>query len=253
VLVTAAVSLAACGGAKPPTAPEAAATGAAPPTSLTLVRTPLGTGVQWGTTFIFDITGSVPANARFVWRFGDNSFAEGPGPASHIYGTSGSYTASVEVSSGGGTLTGSTPVTVRSLLGSWLGTVTGHTNVPRGRPPITSFTLTVFKTPNPSDRITPFGSTVSIDGLWTDNAGCRIGTGAGSAAGFLAQTLDTTALFGFDPSAVGVSIGIEQFACNGAAGFEDFPLLGTADASFDVVTGTCNLGGSGCRFRMARQ
>ena len=242
--------LTACGsGATPPTAPESM--GATTP--LTLVRTPLGTGVQWGTTFIFNITGSAPLNARFVWRFGDNSFAEGLGPVSHVYGTSGSLTASVEVSSGNTVITASTPVTVRSLLGTWLGTVTGHTNVPRGRPRITSFTLTVFRTPNPSDRITPLGSTVSIDGLWTDNAGCRVGTGASRAAGYLTQTLDTTSLFGFDPSAVGVGIGIEQFACNGAGGLEDFPLLGTADATFDAVTGTCNLGGPDCRFRMVRQ
>jgi len=241
----------ACGEQTPPTAPE---NPGPPPVPLTLVRTPSGTGVQWGTRFIFDVAGTLPATPTFTWRFGDNAFAEGPGPASHVYSAAGDYMATLEVRSAGLiAATVSTPVSVRSLLGTWHGTVTGHTDVPRGRPAITSFTLTVFTPPNPADRITPFGSTVAIDGLWTDNTGCRVGRGAGGFPGFLVQTLDTTQILGFDPSAVVVSLGIEQFECNGVDGFRDFPMLGTADAAFNVVNGTCSLGGPECRFEMRRQ
>lgn len=246
-----ALATAGCSRQAPPTAPGDPAP---PRVPVVVVRTPPGTGVQWSTRFIFDVTGTLPANPAFTWRFGDGAVTEEPAPVSHVYNAPGEFLSVLEVRSGGALTDAFTaPVWVKSLMGTWHGTVTGHTDVPRGRPAITSFTLTVFTPPNPEDLITPFGSTVAVDGLWTDNTGCRVGRGAGGFPGFLVQTLQTNQLPGFDPSQVVVSLGIEQFECNGIDGFTDFPMTGVADFAFNVVTGTCSLGGPDCRFEMVRQ
>jgi PKD domain len=213
---------------------------------------PKGTGVQYGTTYVFTATAPLPAGAAQVWRFGDGGSANGSGPVTHVYTQAGSFTATLEVSAGGETITEILPITIKSLLGNWIGTVTGHSEVAFGHGPITSFTLTVFTTPNPSDRISSFGSTVAVNGLWIDNAGCRVGTGVPGFPGLLIQELDTSTLFGFDPSVVGVFFDIEQFECNGTGGFLDLGFYGVADATFDAVTGTCPSGGPACRFEMRR-
>ena len=165
VLVGLTSTLVGCGGdAGSPTAP----------TGLSLSVTPQTTGVQYGTEFIMEAVGSFQSTTTFRWDFGDGTSALGE-RVTLVYEQSGTFSVSLEVSSG---QNARRDVVVRSLLGRWGGVITGHTAVPSNRPiPITSFELTVFTVPNPSALVTPFGSTVSIDGLWADDAGCRVGRG----------------------------------------------------------------------------
>ena len=214
--------------------------------------TPQGTGVQHGTEFMMEAVGVFPSNTVFRWDFGDGNSASGEPLVTHVYGRRGTFSVSLEVSSGEESASRSQDVRIRSLLGTWDGVVTGHTNVPSHRPiPITSFELTIFTVPGPLNPLDPLRSTyVSLDGRWKDDAGCRVGRGF-SGGGYLNQNLRFNPIV-VGPTVVGVSFGIESFECNGVGGFLDFWFYGTADDDFNGVEGTCD-GGPNCRFRMQRR
>lgn len=118
-----------------------------------------------------------------------------------------------------------------SLVGTWIGTVTGHSGYPPQRPiPITWFELCVDQSP-PESELTRLAAS------WSDNAGCRGGTGY------------PYAIFGLVRDPRSISVGVEGLACNDG----DFYLNETANEEIRVVTGTCPLGGPTCQFRMVRQ
>jgi len=132
---------------------------------------PAGVGVVHNTDFAFEAVGTFPAATSFAWQFGDGSSATTSTPtATHVYSQVGNFGVVVEARAGSSSGTATNPVTVRSLIGRWHGTVTGHTVVPRQRPiPITSFDLTINNAPRPA---TPTGI-VELSASWADDAGCR--------------------------------------------------------------------------------
>lgn len=244
--------LATCGGRGDNviTAPSST-TVAIPLQSLRVV--PQGARLQQGTEFIMEPVGSFSSNTTFQWSFGDGSSASGQRVA-HVYDQLGIFSVSLEVSSGEDSASLNQDVRVRSLVGTWDGEVTGHTAFPSTHPvPITSFVLTVFTVSNPLTRSPPVGSTASVDGFWTDDAGCQVGRGVPGSSGTLIQTLDVSTRPGFDPAVVGVVFGIQRFQGNGESGFADLELIGTADGDFNNVVGTCPAGGQNCRFSMRRR
>ncbi len=216
--------------------------------------TPQGTGIQYGTAFIMEAVGSFPSNTTFRWAFGDGSSVSGQRRVVHVYDQLGTFSVSLEVSSGEDSASLNRDVRVRSLVGTWDRVVTGHTAVPSTHPvPMTSFVLTVFTVSNPSAGVARLGSTASIDGSWADDAGCQGGRGVPGFAGALTQILDLSTRPGFDPAVVDVVMGIQHLQCNGESGFAGFELDGTADHEFNNVVGACLGGGQNCRFRMRRR
>lgn len=230
------VLLVGCGGTKPssPAPTPTAPTVVTPQVSIQTVQaTPDGTGVQHNTDFQFVATGSFPTGTQFTWQFGDGTSAITTVPtANRIYSQTGSFGVTVEARAGSSSAAGTRQVSVRSLVGRWTGTITGHTGFPRNRPiPITSFELTVNS--QTLDR-----TTLKLSGSWADSAGCRE-----TRAGFINQLLNPR------PTA-GVSVGVESLLCNDG----DFYLTGIADSRFDRIDGTCTAqGGPNCAFRMNRQ
>lgn len=147
-----------------PTAPTAAPT-PVPTVSLQSLRTtPSGVGVLHNTAFLFEAVGTFPAGSQSVWQFGDGSSETTTTPsASHIYSQTGSFGVTVEARLGASSSAATSQITVRSLVGRWLGAVTGFTRFPPQRPiPITSFDLTVNDAPRPSQ---PNGYSLSQRGL----------------------------------------------------------------------------------------
>ncbi len=213
--------------------------------------TPQGMGVQYATEFIMEAVGSFPADTTFRWAFGDGSSASGQRRVVHVYDQLGTFSVSLEVSSGEDSASLTRVVRVGTLVGTWDGVVTGHTAVPSTHPvPMTSFVLTVFAVSDPTGGA-PVASTVSIDGSWTDDAGCLAVRDA-PRGGVLTQTLDVSTRPGFDPTVVDVVVGIQHFECNGER-FAGLELDGTADHDFNNVVGACAGGGQHCRFRMQRR
>jgi len=190
-------------------------------------------GVVHNTDFAFEAIGTFPAATGFAWQFGDGSTATTTTPTTtHVYSQAVGFGVVLEARAGSSSGAATSQVTVRSLVGRWRGTVTGHTVVPRQRPiPITSFDLTINNAPRPA---TPTGS-VALDAAWADDAGCR---------------RDRAILQSFTPRPTAeVSISIESLPCSDG----DFSMRGTADARFDRIEGTCQNGGPNCRFQMTRQ
>jgi len=144
---------------------------------------------------------------------------------------SGSYTVQATVKNGAGQASASDTVRVASLAGTWIATITGHTNYPSQRPiPITSVELRLDQSPTASDP-------TKLGGIWRDDAGCRAGNGYQSS------------IFGSVRTPRTLSIGVDSLFCNDG----DLYLNGTADEEMRVITGTCALGGPDCRFVMTRQ
>jgi len=81
------------------------------------------TGLQSSTSIAFTATG-VSSDASLMWDFGDGSTSTERNPT-HIYRTSGTFTAKCTVSGSSATTT----VTVKSLTGTWRGNVPGTTPV----------------------------------------------------------------------------------------------------------------------------
>ena len=113
--------------------------------------------------------------------------------------------------------------TVTNLLqtGSYAGTVANNTRTAPGRPPISSFQLTL-------NQALPIMGTSTLSGLWVDNAGCRHTRILGAVTG--SMTIDVEAR----PCADG-----------------DFVLIVTS-INGGAVQGRCNAGPS-CTFQMVRQ
>lgn len=213
------------------TTPPAAAT----PLSLQGVSAvPDGTGVQYNTDFQFTADGTFPSGTQFVWNFGDGSSTTTSSPSvSRVYGQAGVFTVSVEARGGAGSATATRPVSVRSMLGRWFGTVTGFTHFPLQRPvAIKSFELLVANQ-------TLDGATLMLHGRWADDAGCRE-----TRVEFMRQRLQPAA-------SATVTFGVNSLSC--ADG--DFYLTGLADAKFDRVEGHCDVvgGNPNCRFSMVRE
>lgn len=217
------------GGSGTPTAPTAPA---APAVSLQSIRaTPNGAGVLHGTNFQFDASGTFPTGTQFVWQFGDGSTATTTeSSARHVYSQSGSFAVSLEARLGASSGAAVTQVSVRSMVGRWRGTVTGHTRYPPSRPvAIRSFDLTISVSPTPAASCV-----IGSNAAWSDDAGCR--------RNVFCQSFPSTA-------AAEISFSIETLSCNDG----DFIFRGTADAAFDRVEGACTSGGPNCRFTMTRQ
>jgi hypothetical protein len=232
--------LAGCDSAGPvaplnPTAPTGTSADAA--LAVNAISTvPAGAGVQFNTDFQFTATGSFPAGTEFVWRFGDGSTATTTAPTvGRIYGQAGAFDVSVEARHGGQSVAAFKQVSVRSLIGRWIGTVTGHTSFPLQRPvAITGFELLVVNQTPAAD-----GRSLMLHGRWADNAGCRE-----TRPELVRQVLQP------EPLAT-VLFGVNGLSC--ASG--DFFLGGLADAAFDRVDGHCNVigGNPDCRFSMRRE
>lgn len=240
VFIAAVVASCGSGGQKTPTSPTPTTTAnvpapTAPALSLqSIVLSPDVSGVQYNTDFQFAASGTYPTGTQFDWNFGDGSTATTTASStnSHVYLLAGTFRLTLDARLGSTTATATKQVSVKNLLGRWLGTVTGHTNFPRIRPvPITSFELIV-------SGMALDGRTVRLTGSWTDSAGCRE-----SRSGFLNQVLRP------GPTAT-VTVGVEGLLCNDG----DFYMTGTADPTFNIVQGSCvGYGGPNCSFLMIRQ
>jgi hypothetical protein len=213
--------------------------------------TPEGAGVQYGTNFQFELTGSFPPGTQFSWQFGDGATLASSTPsASHTYRQTGSFAVTADARAGSSTGSSTRQVLVGSLVGRWVGTITGHTNFRLYRPiPIRRFDLTVTHVPVPEFCPTCTVGSSLLHASWSDDAGCRESSppfhrgGIPGAMSFIYQSFPRV------PRAE-VSFGIEQFYCNAD---RDLYLVGTANGTFDRVEGTCPLGGPDCRFSMVRQ
>lgn len=200
-LITA-LATAACSGSSSPTAPT-------PPAQNVSVQsiqpTPSGTGVQFNTDFQFDAQGSFPTGTQFTWQFGDGSTGTTSAPrGTHIYAQAGNFTVTVEARLGANSSVSTRQVSVRSMVGRWLGTITGHTTFPANRPiPIPSFELVVTGAAAPA----PGARVAALSATWADDAGCRE-----NRAGFINQT------FTFQPTA-SVGFGVESLLCNDRSDF----------------------------------
>jgi hypothetical protein len=199
-----------------------------------LASVPDGAGVQFVTDYQFTVSGSFPSGTEFVWNFGDGTSATTSSPnVSRIFGQAGVFTVNVTARQGTQTAAASKPVSVRSMVGRWTGTISGFTAFPSFRPvAMTSFEMLIT-------GFTREPETLSLQGRWTDNAGCRE-----TRAGFFRQRIEPV------PSAT-VTFGVDELSCAGGA----FYLTGTADATFDRVEGHCNVMGNNpnCRFSMKRE
>ena len=163
--------------------------------------------------------GSFPPNTTFRWAFGDSSSVSGQRRVVHVYDQLGTFSVSVEVSSGEDSASPNRDVRVWSPVGTWDGVVTGHTAVPSTHPvPMTSFVLTVFTVSNSSAGVALVRSTASIDGSWADDAGCQVGRGGPEVPGALTQILDVSTRPGFDPAVVDVVLGIQPSSAMGRVG-----------------------------------
>lgn len=217
LLATAGMSLEACGRS----IPGAPSGGTLTVSSITM--SPSGAGLENATQFTFTANvGPASPQTVFDWQFGDGGSSSTTGPtATHLFTRAGTFTVQVTVSNSAGQVGASTPVRVASLVGTWLGTVTGH----MGQPPITSFDLTVHQ---PLERGAP---TTPLAASWIDNAGCR----------------RTNLMFGSVSHPRSVTVGAQQLSCNNG---NDFYLTGTTDDQVQRITGTCT---GGCQFQMTRR
>jgi hypothetical protein len=241
MLLVALTSLGGCAGdsgdpalAAGPTSPTPTAT--SPTLALSSIASvPDGAGVQYSTDFQFTATGTFPGGTQYVWRFGDgSSVTTSSASVSKIFGQAGVFDVSVEARADGASASAVRPVSVRSLIGRWTGTVTGFTSFPSARPvPITGFELSII------DQTVAADGSLMLRGRWADNAGCRE-----TRVEYLRQT------FRPEPAAT-VTFGVNGLSC--ASG--DFYLTGIADAKFDRVEGHCNGAGNNpnCRFAMVRE
>jgi hypothetical protein len=208
-----------------PTAPVS------PPVLQGISVTPAGSGLEHATPFTFtaSVSGS-SGQTTFVWDFGDGTTSSRAATAQHTYTRAGTFVVYVTAANAAGQASASTTVRVASMVGRWLGVVSGHSTAPPNRPiPIVQFELRIDEPLLAGPPLRAFR------GSWTDSAGCRE-----TRSGFLR---------GEARAARGVYVGVEQLLCSDG----DFYLSGTADADVREITGTCPHGGPACQFRMVRQ
>lgn len=223
ISICAMICLTGCGG--PATRPSPTA-----PVIRSLSVSPMIVGIEGATRFTFSAAIDAPGGeAAFGWQFGDGNGSTTAGPVSHVYQRAGNYVAQLTASNASGSSAITVNVRVASMVGTWVGAVTGHTRYPPNRPiPISQFQLNILQ---------PI-ATVSLGSLtasWSDNAGCRENS-AGRIRGHVG-----------DPAAI--QFGIEQLLCNDG----DMYFSGSADPTGNSFSGTCQQGGPDCRFVMVRQ
>ncbi len=193
---------------------------------------PSGAGLEGLTQFTFSAdTNATAPQSTFDWQFGDGSSTTGGATVSHVFARSGSFTVRVTVTNSAGQASASNTVRVTSFAGTWIATITGHTNYPSQRPiPIRTVTLRLDQSPTGPDPM-------RLAGNWSDDAGCRAGTGYRSS------------IFGWVRETRMLTIGVDSLSCNNG----DLYLNGVADNDMRVISGTCAQGGPDCRFVMIRQ
>lgn len=218
-----------CGGdSKSPTSPSVAQ-----PVVRAISVSPSGVGLENATEFTFSAdTNATAPQSTFAWQFGDGSSTTAGGTVTHVFTRAGTFTVQLVVTNAAGQASASTTVRVASLIGTWIGTVTGHTRFPPNRPiPIRAFELRLYQSLGPPGP----ASATTLNASWTDDAGCRE-----NRYGFI---------HGEVKHPRSVKVGVESLLCNDG----DFYLDGTADEEIRTVTGRCPLGGPACEFRMVRQ
>jgi len=212
-----------------PSAPSVIAPVVIAPVVKSISVFPTGIGLVNATEFTFAVDTNVTSQDAFAWQFGDGSSVTGVTTVRHVFNRPGSFTVQVIVTNAAGQVSTSAVVHVASLMGRWIATITGHNNYPPQRP-ITRVELRFFQSPG--------ASFTRLDATWSDDAGCRAGTGYSNPY-----------IYGLVSSPRLVSVGVEHLWCNDTS---DFYLNGTADNEIQVISGTCQ-GVSGCQFRMVRQ
>jgi hypothetical protein len=116
-------------------------------------------GLQAATPITFASQGAGGGSSgtlTYAWDFGDGTTGSGP-LVTHVYGASGVFTVKVDVSDGKKSATATGSVTIRSLAGTWRGTLAGALGV----------TMTLMQ------------NGAAVTGVYTDQAGS--GPLAGSA------------------------------------------------------------------------
>ena len=201
-----------------------------PPTGLTATPTTGGVTLRWtapagggATSYALDV-GSGPGLANLgTFALPNATTLTSPAPAGQYFvrlralNGCGSSAPSAEVSFTIGAVNPIVPLPP----GTYVGVMSGNVRPGLGRPPITSFQLTLNQT-------TP-ALFAAVSGRWSDNAGCvRTTIFAGQSGG---QYL----------------IDIESLVCN-----DGDMILRLNSVSGNVVQGTCN-GGPACTFSMTRQ
>jgi PKD repeat protein len=224
VLLCSTIGATGCGGSSP-TTPAISA-----PVISALSVSPMRVGIEGATQFTFaSATDAGGGGASFSWQFGDGNASSAAAPVTHVYQRAGDYAAQLTVSNSAGSASRTINVRVASMVGAWVGTVTGHTGYPLNRPiPIIRFELRILQ---------PVG-TASLGPLaasWSDNAGCR------------ESRFERIRGHVSDP--VAIQFGVEQLLCNDG----DLYFHGSADATANSFSGTCQQGGPECHFVMFRQ
>ena len=228
-----AVLTAGCGGGGRSSPSPTAPSGPVAPVIRSISVSPTGVGLENATNFTFSAdTNATTPQSTFSWQFGDGSPPEAGSTATHVFSRSGPFVVRLTITNAAGEATSTTTTQIRSLVGYWIATVTGHTTVPANRR-ISRVDLLLNQSPGPGTRGT------ALSGSWVDDAGCRF----------------TTRIFGSVSHPRGISVGVESLPCNdgGTGRTSDFYLSGTADEQLNVVTGNCTQGGPNCQFRMVRQ
>jgi hypothetical protein len=119
-------------------------------------------GLQAATPITFASQGAGGGSSgtlTYAWDFGDGTTGSGP-LVTHVYGTSGLFTVKVDVSDGKKSATATGSVTIRSLAGTWRGTLAGALGV----------TMTLTQ------------NGAAVTGMYTDQAGSGTLTGSARAA-----------------------------------------------------------------------
>jgi hypothetical protein len=202
-----------------------------PPTGLTATPTSGGVTLRWtapasggATSYALDV-GTGPGLSNLgTFALANSTTLSAPAPAGRYYvrlravNSCGSSTPSAEVSFVIGAVTPLVPLPA----GTYVGVMSGNQRPGLGRPPISSFQLTL-------NQPTPAAFSL-ISARWADNAGC----------------VKTTFIYA-GPSNGQVIVDLESLTCN-----DGDLVLRVASVSGNVVQGTCN-GGPSCTFSMVRQ
>jgi|RhiMetStandDraft_4_1073278.scaffolds.fasta_scaffold24042_2 hypothetical protein len=96
------------------------------PTVSAVSATP-ATGLMAGTVITFTASASDDDgdSLTYTWDFGDGSSSSTGASATHVYTTANAFTAKVTVSDGKKDVSGTTSVTIKTLAGTWRGTLGG--------------------------------------------------------------------------------------------------------------------------------
>jgi hypothetical protein len=204
-----------------------------PPTNLVATATASGVSISWNapTTggaqsgYVLDVGSVSGASDLGSFALPNTTTLSSAAPPRQYFlrlravNACGSSAPSTEtsVTVGGGTAPVGTLV-----AGTYSGQMFNNTRPGLGRPPISTFSLTL----NAAVTSAPL---VAVSGRWSDNAGCT----------------RTTGIYAGNPSGR-PQISVESLTCN-----DGDMILRVTSITGNVVEGTCN-GGAGCTFRMVR-